>query len=125
MTLAETVKDAINKEHMSGMTQQQIADRHNVSRSYIQSLLTGRCPYEGITLDSLQKMFPHAILGLNRIITTRVWSSNNVEASTVQRKSAEVYRQEAVAAIIKLNISGDAMKEVLGALMDIAVEVEE
>lgn len=122
MTLAETVKDAINKEHMSGMTQQQIADRHNVSRSYIQSLLTGRCPYEGITLDSLQKMFPHAVLGLNRIITTRIFPSNNTEVNMVQRKSAEVYRQEAVAAIIKLNIPGDAMKEVLWALMAIETE---
>ena len=125
MTLAETVRDAINKEHMSGMTQQQIADRHNVSRSYIQSLLTGRCPYEGITLDSLQKMFPHAILGLNRTITTRAFSSNNADSSLgQQKKTADVYRQEAVAAIIKLNISGDAMKEVLYALMNIEVEVD-
>jgi len=124
MTLAETVKDAIKKEHMSGMTQQQIADRHNVSRSYIQSLLTGRCPYEGITIDSLQKMFPNAILGLNGTITTRVCSRDNAVNLVPPWKSAAIYRQEAVAAIIKLNIPGDAMREVLWALMDIEVEDE-
>lgn len=120
MTLAETVRNAINAEHKSGMTQQIIADRHNVSRSYIQSLLTGRCPYEGITLDSLQKMFPRATLNLNGTTVTRLWSTNLAQPPPQQNTSSvEVFRQKAVAAMIRLNISGDALKLVLNALMEI------
>ena len=124
MTLAETVRQAIDNERRSGLTQQSIAERHNVSRAYIQSLLTGRCPYEGITLDSLSRMFPSATLNLNggsNHVITKLWANNggvNVN-NGVNYTSAEAFRQKAIAAIIRLNISGDALKLVLNALMNI------
>lgn len=122
MTIAETVRNIIQSEYDAGKKQREIADAHNVSRSYIQSLLTGRCPYEGITLDSLSRMFPSATLNLNGGGITQVASNVRVNNQSVNLgKSADAYRNEAVAAVIKLDLSGDDMKKVLNALMGIEV----
>jgi len=126
MTLAETVREIIDSEHRSGLTQQKIADRHNVSRSYIQSLLTGRCPYEGITLDSLSRMFPRASLNLTGTgnitqVASNVRVQNGSVNSIQQGKTAEQFRQEAIMKMLELDLDGDTLKSVLTALKGIEV----
>ena len=127
MTIAETVKAVLNDEyHKRGMKQREIAKAHNVSRSYIQSLLTGRCPFEGITLDSLSKMFPLATLNLNGNITTSQQGTNNVVVNgensgtvnngshaTAQSSSAEQARSRIIAALIPLDIPPESLQTVL------------
>ena len=120
MIIAETVRNIIQSEYDAGKRQREIAQEHNVSRSYIQSLLTGRCPYEGITLDSLSRMFPRATLNLNGGGITQVASNVRVNNQSVSiGKTAAAYKQEAIAAMIQLDLPGDTLKSVLNALMKI------
>jgi transcriptional regulator with XRE-family HTH domain len=122
MTLAETVKDIIDAEHKSGLKQREIAERHNVSRSYIQSLLTGRCPYEGITLDSLHRMFPRATLDLSgNGGITQVASNVRVNTQSINiGKTAEAFKQEAIMAMLELDLPADTLKLVLNTLKGIS-----
>jgi len=123
MSIEETIKAALEEEYRSGKTHQEIADAHNMSRSYIQYLLAGGRAYGKLKVEAVQKMFPHATLNLTGSGNITQFASNvRVNNGSVNvGKSAEAYRNEAVAAVIKLDLSGDDMKKVLNALMGIEV----
>jgi len=89
MTLSELIENALNEERKQGMKQREIAKAHNVSRSYIQSLLTGRCPYDGITLDSFTRMFPNATIYLNG-------DKEKTQAGNASKKNLLVQIEEAL-----------------------------
>ena len=124
MTIYEQFKEALLDEQRHGRTQVQIAAAHNVSQQYVSKLLLRSNTCEGITLGVVQKMFPNATLNLNggsNHVITKLWANNggvNVN-NGVNSTSAEAFRQKAIAAMIRLNISGDALKLVLNALMNI------
>ena len=65
MTIADQIKKIIDNEHALGRTQKEIGDRFNIDPSYINRLLLGQRKYSGLTLHSVQRMFPHATLNLN------------------------------------------------------------
>lgn len=122
MNIADPVRAALEEEYKRGKTHQEIADAHHISRSFIQSVMTGRRNYDGISLKHIERMFPHATLNLNGGGITQVASNVRVNNQSVNLgKSADAYRNEAVAAVIKLDLSGDDMKKVLNALMGIEV----
>ena len=136
MTIAETVKAVLNDEyHKRGMKQREIAKAHNVSRSYIQSLLTGRCPFEGITLDSLSKMFPRATLNLNgdgsimqtvAHVSAKNGSVNNISLNPAAPSEAQIrlavdaFRHDVIDALIGLDIPPDALASVLKTIKELA-----
>lgn len=64
MTIAEQIKKIIDYEHASGKTQKEIGDQFNIDPSYINRLLLGQRKYSGLTLHSVQRMFPNATLNL-------------------------------------------------------------
>ena len=65
-------------------------------------------------------MFPHATLNLNGSGITQVASNVRVNNQSVNTgKTASAFRQEAIAAMIALDLSGDDLKKVLNALMKI------
>lgn len=124
MPLAKQVENALNEERERGMKQTEMAKLHNVSQQYICRLLAGKRSCGDITLKTLEKMFPLAKLSLNRAGNDTQVASNGQESNInssfpSNTKSAEMFRQEAIAALIRLDISGDDLKLVLNALMEL------
>lgn len=126
MNICEQFKQALLEEQRHGMTQDQIATRHGVTQQTVSRMLRADNTCEGTPLGIVQKMFPNATLNLNggsNHVITKLWANNggvNVN-NGVNSTSAEAFRQKAIASIIRLNISGDALKLVLNALMNIEV----
>lgn len=62
--LSDEVIKVIKAEYDSGKTQCELAKAHGVTQTYIHCLLSGKSPASGISLGTLQKMFPRARLDL-------------------------------------------------------------
>ena len=58
--IQKQVMDYLRTEYDSGMTQDEIAKKHNIIQSQIQKILSGERTAGGITLQTLDKMFPKA-----------------------------------------------------------------
>lgn len=123
MTIEETIKTALEEEYRRGRTHQEIADAHNVSRSYVQYLLTGGRAYGKLKVEAVQRMFPRATLSLNGDGNiTQVASNVRVNSQSVNvGKTAEAYKQEAIMAMIDLDLPADTLKLVLSTLKGIGV----
>ena len=122
MNIEETIKTVLEEEYRSGHTHQEIADAHHMSRSYIQYLLTGGRSYGKLKVEAVQRMFPSATLNLNGSGITQYASNVKVNNQNINLgKSAKAYRDEAVAAVIALDLNGDDLKKVLNALMGVEV----
>ena len=124
MNIEETIRAVLEEEYRQGRTHQEIADAHNVSRSYIQYLLTGERLYGKLKVETVEQMFPRATLNLNgeggiTQVASNVRVNNGSVNSIQQGKSASAYRQEAIAAMIALDLPGDTLKLVLNTLMGI------
>ena len=126
MTIAEQIKKIIDSEHAAGRTQKEIGDLLNIDPSYINRLLLGQRKYTGLTLNSVQKMFPHATLNLHGDISLTQTGTNNgvvgVNNGTVNNsisppvKTAEAFRQEVIDALIGLDIPAESLQAVLKAV---------
>ena len=124
MNICEQFKAALLLEQRRGMTQEKIAERHGVSQQTISRMLRQNSTCEGATLGLVQKMFPHATLNLTGSGNITQFASNvrvnNGSVNSIQQgKSASAYRQEAIAAMIALDLPGDTLKLVLNTLMGI------
>jgi predicted transcriptional regulator len=124
MSISTQIHDRLLEEYKSGKKQTELAKEHGVSQQYICRLISGQRSCADITLKTLEKMFPLATLNLSgNGIITQVASNvrlNNQSVST--EKSAESFRNEVVKKIISLDLSGDDLKKVLTALMEIEVK---
>lgn len=124
MSISTQIHDRLLEEYKSGKKQTELAKEHNISQQYINRLISGKRECGDITLKTLEKMFPLATLNLSgNGIITQVASNvrvNNQSVST--EKSAESFRNEVVKRIISLDLSGDDLKKVLTALMEIEVK---
>ena len=60
MTIYDEIRAAIRAEWEGGATQQEIADRANVTNPYINNLLSGKRKVESMKLETLFKLFPKA-----------------------------------------------------------------
>lgn len=103
----------------SGMTQQEIADKTGISRSYIRDLLSGKRDIDGLTLKKINQLFPDSALTLgNRSIgnnntignNTRVQSDNNFLPSS---DGIEQLRRTLINGIIDLDIDDTSRTKVL------------
>jgi len=50
MSIESTIRQHVQELYRDGKTQQEVGDKLNISRSYIQSLMTGRRRYGGSTV---------------------------------------------------------------------------
>lgn len=123
MTIEETIKAALEDEYQHGRTHQEIADTHHVSRSYVQYLLTGGRAYGKLKVEAVQRMFPNATLNLSGDGNiTQVASNVRVNTQSINvGKTAEVYKQEAIMAMLDLDLPADTLKLVLNTLKGIGV----
>ena len=64
-SLAENVKQVIQNERKSGMSQEQIAKKHGLLQGQIQKILSEPQRIEGIKLKTFARMFPQAVIDLN------------------------------------------------------------
>jgi len=126
MSIESTIRQHVQELYRDGKTQQEVGDKLNISRSYIQSLMTGRRRYGGITVEYLDKMFPRASLNLTGTGNITQVASNvrvqNGSVNSIQHgKTAEQFRQEAIMKMLELDLDGDTLKSVLTALKGIEV----
>lgn len=126
MSIESTIRQHVQELYRDGKTQQEVGDKLNISRSYIQSLMTGRRRYGGITVEYLDKMFPRATLNLTGTGNIMQVASNvrvqNGSVNSIQNgKTAEQFRQEAIMKMLELDLDGDTLKSVLTALKGIEV----
>ena len=50
------------REKYRGMTQQEIADKSGVARTYVRQILLGQRPADGLTLKMINRLLPEATL---------------------------------------------------------------
>jgi transcriptional regulator with XRE-family HTH domain len=81
--ISKKVTDYLRAEYDSGMTQQEIAEKHNIIQSHIQKILSGERRAGGITLQTLDKMFPQAEIYLDGNTQTINASGNANVAQTI------------------------------------------
>lgn len=122
MNISTQVHERLLEEYKSGKKQTELAKEHSVSQQYICRLISGKRECGDITLKTLEKMFPFATLNLNGNGITQFASNVKVNNQSVSMgKSAESYRNDAVRKMISLDLSGDDLKKVLNALMEVEV----
>ena len=63
--LDEQIKSILEQEEAAGMSHREIGKRHHVSQTHITHLLNGQRPVSGLTIETVQKMFPLASFNLN------------------------------------------------------------
>lgn len=128
--LEKCVYEALHALCDGKRNQEEVANTLNISRSYLNRLLNRKCPVSGMTLDSVQKMFPHATLNLHGDVSLSQTGTNNgvvgVNNGTVNNaasgtpvKTAEAFRHEVIDALIGLDIPAEALQLVLKAVRDI------
>ncbi|WP_176013627.1 helix-turn-helix transcriptional regulator [Victivallis sp. Marseille-Q1083] len=64
MTIYDEIREALQREWRSGVTQQAIADRANLTNQHINNLLSGKRKVESMKLETLFKLFPQAAINL-------------------------------------------------------------
>jgi len=122
MNISTQIHDRLLEEYKSGKKQTELAKEHNVSQQYICRLISGQRSCADITLKTLERMFPLATLNLNGNGITQFASNVKVNNQSVSMgKSAESYRNDAMRKMISLDLSGDDLKKVLTALMEVEV----
>lgn len=129
MSISKTVYITLKTEKDSGITQTKLAERHNVTQSMIQPFLSGTRSVEGMTLATLDKMFPNATINLygdkNITQTASNVSVRNGSVNTISMNSgaaAEQIRARIIAALIPLDIQPDALQTVLRAINELNLE---
>lgn len=80
--LRKLVLETLKAEYKSGMTQEKIAQKHNVSHVVINRLLAGTRDAGGLTLNTVCRMFPNMVVSLKG--DSRIGNSNIITNSRVQ-----------------------------------------
>lgn len=116
--LADDLLQTLRDEYMSGKTQCDIAAKHNVTQTYIQCLLSGKRKPTGITLGTLQRMFPRATLDLRGASSSQVMQNcgngnRQIMGPSSDSSDLESYQLRLYRGLAGLDISDDAKAKVL------------
>lgn len=116
--LADDLLQTLRDEYMSGKTQCDIAAKHNVTQTYIQCLLSGKRKPTGITLGTLQRMFPRATLDLRGASSSQVMQNcgngnRQIMGPSSDSSELESYQLRLYRGLAGLDISDDAKAKVL------------
>lgn len=120
--IQEDILKALQMEYQSGKTQCELAKTHGVTQTYIQCLLSGKRKPEGITLGTLQKMFPRARLDLKGgggpVQVMQNCGDGNRQTAGDAGNAGEEMKQRAVEAVLGMEgIPDDVRTKVLRELM--------
>ncbi len=116
--LADDLLQTLRDEYRNGRTQCDIAAKHNVTQTYIQCLLSGKRKPTGITLGTLQRMFPHATLDLRGASSSQVMQNcgngnRQIMGPSSDSSELESYQLRLYRGLAGLDISDDAKAKVL------------
>lgn len=116
--LADDLLQTLRDEYRNGRTQCDIAAKHNVTQTYIQCLLSGKRKPTGITLGTLQRMFPRATLDLRGASSSQVMQNcgngnRQIMGSSSDSSDLESYQLRLYRGLAGLDISDDAKAKVL------------
>lgn len=116
--LADDLLQTLRDEYRNGRTQCDIAAKHNVTQTYIQCLLSGKRKPTGITLGTLQRMFPHATLDLRGASSSQVMQNcgngnRQIMGPSSDSSDLESYQLRLYRGLAGLDISDDAKAKVL------------
>ena len=105
--------------------QQEVADRLGISRPYLNRLISGTRQISGLTVATLEKMFPRMVIYLNGDAVNSVNNSGTVNgvvglnSGTVNAASEGSLRLRIMEAVIGLDIPPDALQAVLKTIKEV------
>lgn len=119
--LDKQIKSILEQEEAAGMSHREIGKRHHVSHTHITHLLNGKRPVSGLTIETVQKMFPLASFNLNGDGVNAANSGtvhgvvglNSGTVNTITPAALESFRFRILEAVIDLDIPSDALQTVL------------
>lgn len=79
----KTIMDYLQAEYDAGMTQDEMARKHNVTQCQIQRVISGKRTAAGFSVQTIDKMFPKAVIHLDGITQNITNSGNANFAQTV------------------------------------------
>lgn len=103
--------------------QEEVAGKLGVSRSYLNKILRDKCPVSGLTVATLEKMFPRMVVYLNGdgVNATNTGTVNGVvglNSGTVNASESSL-RLRIIEAVIGLDIAPDALQAVLKTIKEV------
>lgn len=127
MSLAETVYQTLRQEWDSGLTQEEVAEKHNIKHGQVQPILSGKRSAGGLHLDTFDRMFPNATFNLNGDGVNAANSGtvhgvvglNSGTVNTSAPAASESFRLRVLEAVIDLDIPSDALQIVLKTIKEI------
>ncbi len=117
--ISKELLDYIRGEYNAGRTQCEIASRHHTTQTCIQSLLSGKRSPRGLTLATVEKMFPLASLNLTGSGASQVLQINGDGNHHVTQQGREELRQRLVEKVVALDIPDDARTKVLRLILSL------
>jgi len=119
--LEEQIKSVLDQEEAAGMSHEKIGKRHNIAASQVTRILRGTRPVSGLTVKTVQKMFPLASFnlngdGVNAANSGTVHGVVGLNSGTVNTNTPaalESFRLRVLEAVIELEIPADALQVVL------------
>lgn len=113
ITIADQIKKIIEHEHDAGRTVQQIGNSYHVRSAFINRLLLGEKKYSEITVYSVQKMFPCALLDFHarKSLVSRCLSNAMDENQEHERRLMDYVRERYV--LTSDNISRSVLESLI------------
>ena len=103
MKIYKEIQNRLIEEWRSGATQQEIADRANLTNAYINNLLSGKRKVETMKLETLFKLFPKAEINLNgaNIATDNAHQTINI-GNAFEQTAEKIINDETLSAEEKI-----------------------
>lgn len=110
----KTIIEYLRREYDSGMTQEEIAKKHNVHQTQIQRILSGKRSASGFTVQTIDNMFPNAVIYLDgSVVADNSGTVNGVIGINNGRVNAdgETFHSRAIDALLESDLHPEcAMK---------------
>jgi transcriptional regulator with XRE-family HTH domain len=122
--LETTIRDALRGLCDERGKQRPVAEKLGISQQYLNRLLNGTRPVSGLTIETVQRMFPHATFNLNGDAVSIHADQNSgsvvgVNRGHVSTVASESFRLRILEAVIGLDIPADALQIVLKTIKEI------
>ncbi len=117
------IREELRRLYGGNKSQREVAERIGLSQSYLNRLLSGKYPVSGLTVATLEKMFPRMVVYLNGdgVNATNTGTVNGVvglNSGTVNASESSL-RLRIIEAVIGLDIAPDALQAVLKTIKEV------
>ena len=122
--LESIIRETLKKSCGERKSQREVAESLGISQSYLNRLLSNKYPVSGLTVATLEKMFPRMVIYLNgdAVTATNSGTVNGVvglNSGTVNAASEGSLRLRIMEAVIGLDIPPDALQAVLKTIKEV------